>query len=174
VATFNLGGDVDNIQEPVLLPNDKYALIIYAEPERLPNKTLRDNGEDADGAGYNIVIRTKVYLPDTPEFHGRQMNTIYLPMVKDGDDEKYNNRGMTIKDAKLERCAEVVNGFGGTVMGDTVTISKGMMAVGTIIQKKNDLTGKMENELQVFGSQGNPPFTPYEGERPRDLENLFK
>jgi len=174
VATFNLGGDVDNIQEPVLLPNDKYAVIIYAEPEIQPNKALREKGADAEGAGHNIILRTKVYLPESPEFNGRQMNNIYLPMVKDGDDEKYNARGMTIKDHKLERIAEVVEGFGGEVMGDSVTVSKGLMAVGMIIQKKNDTTGKMENELQVFGSQGNPPFVPYEGERSTDLENLFK
>lgn len=173
MATFNLGGDVDRIQEPTLLPNDKYAVIISQEPEIQPNKTLRDKGAEADGAGHNIILRTRIYLPDVPEFHGRQMNNIYLPMVKDGDDAKYNMRGMTLKDAKLERIAEVVNGFGGEVNGDTITISKYMMAVGNVIQKKNETTGKMENELQVFASRGEAPFKPYDGPRPEDYENLF-
>lgn len=174
MTTFELNGNVDEIQEPVLLVNDKYALIISQEPEIQPNKKMRDEGADAEGAGHNIILRTRVYLPENPEFHGRQMNNIYLPVVKDGDDAKYNARGMTLKDAKLERIAEVVEGFGGSVDGDSVTISKYMMAVGTVIQKKNDTTSKMENELQVFGQSGKPAFEPYDGPRPDDYENLFK
>lgn len=172
MATFNVGGNIDDVQEPELLPNDQYALIITQEPEMRENKALRENGADDPKAGHNIVLFTRVYDPDNPKYHGRSLNPIYLPLPKDGDDEKYNNRGMTIKDAKLERIAAVVEAFGGSVDGDTVTVTKFMMAIGNVSQVK-DAEGKMVNELQVFGRNGKPAFTAYEGPRPEDMETVF-
>lgn len=172
MATFDLGGNIDEVQEPELLPNDKYALIITQEPERRPNKALNDNGPDDPKAGYNVVLFTRVYDPENPVYHGRSMNPVYLPMPKDGDDEKYNNRGMTVKDAKMERVAEVVTAFGGSVDGDTFTITKYGMAIGNVIQKKGD-DGKMINELLPFGRNGNPAFEAYGGPRPEDFESVF-
>lgn len=172
MSTFTLDGSIDDVQKPELLPNDKYALVITQEPEMRENKALRDNGADDPKAGHNIVLFTRVYDPDNPKYHGRSMNPIYLPVPKAGDDEKYNNRGMTIKDAKLERIGSIVGAFGGSVDGDQVTVTKYMMGIGNVTQTK-DQEGNLVNELQVFGRNGSPAFEEYTGPRPEDMEAVF-
>jgi len=168
MATFDVNGDLDNIQEAVLLPNDDYAVIITQDPVREPNKVMREEGADADKAGYNIILRTRVYDPEVPEAHGR-MFTIYLPLPNDTDEGKYTPQGQAAKDSKLDRIKNAAGAFSGDGSGTVVNFEAGMMAVAKVIQKvdRNDSSKKV-NEINAFAG-----LTEYEGPRPESVMDAF-
>jgi len=151
MATFDLGMDVDDVQEAQLLPEDWYNCEVVTDPEQQPNKAMKGGGPDADKAGFNIVLRLRV-VDSLPEYNGRQF-TMWLPLPNDSDDGVFAG-GQPARDSKVARIAGVASALSGeSVKGSEATIVEGMRARFLITQKIDNRDGQtLRNELA--------PFTP--------------
>lgn len=136
MARFSMGKSVDDVQEPVLLPEDWYTMIITKEPEMAPNKKMRDGGADAEGAGHNIVLEMQV-ISDVSEFSGRQFR-YWLSLPTSADSEKFTQDGRTIEDFKVAKIVEVVSAFGGMVDGADIELENGMQAQFYVLQEASE------------------------------------
>ena len=132
MATFNMGKDAGDIEQPELLPEDWYPFVISAEPEQLPNAKKKAD-PNAEGAGDNIVIKLSC-LSDDPRFASRPM-TVWLPLPAPGDSEARTPMGQTKEDSKVERITAWAEAFSGSVVeGSEVGLSAGMKAMCYVTQ----------------------------------------
>lgn len=148
MATFDLGKDLDKIVEPELMDEAWYPFEIYKEPEQAKNKIMKNDGADAEGAGYNVVVSVRCI--EESEHKGRVF-TVYLPLPAKGDDQKRNPvSGMLVIDQKVKRNAEFALAFGGTVEGRSFSLAKGMIGQLPVI-KQMDMSGvKFVNGIAPF------------------------
>jgi len=153
MPVFDTGKDLDDIQEPELLPEEWYSMEIIDEPERAMNKKMKEGGADAEGAGYNIVLKLEVIYPDAPQYNGRKF-TLWLSMPVEGDEDRFTAAGQTIEDFKLDQIKKVAQGFAGKeISGSEVEFNKGMKAdfyVKQGIAGGGARKGQPQNEIDTF------------------------
>lgn len=152
-VTFDLGIEVDDIQEAQLLPTDWYTFELADLPKKMPNKAMK-KGPGEEGAGYNLVLKLKTYCPDQPEFNGRSFGdgNIYLPFPNDDDDGRFTPQGQPLKDSKAERIFEFATRYGAT-SGSQGTFRKGALAKLYVIQTISDFgasKGQVVNQIDTF------------------------
>ena len=156
MATFVMPKSVDDIQEPILLPEDWYVCRITKEPTLEDNRTaaLLKKGEmspddpKAAKAGKNIVVSLAT-VSDIPEYNGR-MFTLWLPYPGPGDDSRYDGRGQSYEDSKIARIAEYCKAFSGRGDGSDMNFAEGMQAQVYVIQQLNLSGTKMTNSINLF------------------------
>lgn len=157
MATFNMGKDAGDIQEPELLPEDWYPFEITEEPAVAPNRAMKDGGADADKAGYNIVVHVAC-LDETPEFLGRPF-TVWLLVPTEKDKVERNRMGQTKEDAKIQRNTQFTEAFGGEVDGENISLEKGLRGMLYVIQQVGQDGQTLENSISFFTEA-----KPYSGE----------
>lgn len=163
MATFNMGKGLDDVVEPELMSEDWYLMEIYKEPALAKNKTLLNEGPDAEGAGFNIPVNLRCV--EEGEHKGR-IFTLFLSLPGVGDDDKRNPiSGMTYTDQKTLRNAEFALAFGGTVEGDEFSLTMGLIGK-VFIQQKMDMSGtKLINQINPFNT---PIAMPIDDENVED------
>ena len=173
MGTFGFKKSIDDIEEPVLLPEDWYDFEILSEPKVRPNYDLyQEVGDDPSPEQMeelmkenpkmfqNIEIFMSTESPD-PMYAGRKF-TFRLPWPSDSDEDRYDNNGMKLYDARMRDISKFAEAFGGGADGDTVNIPKGgkgcayvkILPAGTI-----DGVDEDRNTIDRFAG-----FKPY-GER---------
>jgi len=149
MATFNLGKDVDDIQEPELMPEDWYPFEIAEEPEQAPNNAMKEGGPEAEKAGFNIVIQLRCD-DDTPEYKGRPF-WLYLPLPTEGDSSRYTPIGMTMEDSKMQRIKEFAEAFSNSkIEGSEFSLSKGMKGMLYVTQGLDQSGQNLRNQIDAF------------------------
>jgi hypothetical protein len=149
IGMLEFGKDVDEIEAPVLLPEDYYLFVVSGTPKSMKNAAMEKNPSDPK-AGFNWVVPLKTLDRDNPEFNNRTFSA-YLPLPKPEDEEAYDGRGQKLYDAKMERIAKFVTAFGGQVAGKTVMLAPGSKAGLQVVQQVNPRTGDLTNSLNIFG-----------------------
>ena len=153
VATFDIGKDVDDIQEGILLPKEWYLMEITKAPKQEPNKKMKAGGAGAEGAGYNIVLDIATINDDIPEYNAYPF-TIWMSMPTIGDDARKTRSGQTIEDFKLDQIIKVASGFneGKAVAGSKITFKKGQRAFLYVDQEtmtEGPNKGKLVNAINL-------------------------
>uniref|UniRef100_A0A6M3JM72 Uncharacterized protein n=1 Tax=viral metagenome TaxID=1070528 RepID=A0A6M3JM72_9ZZZZ len=164
--TFGFNKGVDDIEEPILLPEEWYDMEICDEPRLSPNKALFDLvGQDATleetetalvadpKAGINLVLNMEVDSSDDA-FNGRKMK-VWLPYPSPIDAERFDHRGQKLYDAKMQRCVELTEAFGGDVSenenGETeITLTKGLRGQCYVIQQRSQSGEELVNSIDTF------------------------
>lgn len=148
MATFSLGKDPDEIVEPELMEEAWYPFEIYKEPTMDKNKVMKTEGEDADKAGYNVIVDVRCI--EDSEHRGRVFR-VYLGLPAKGDDERRNPvDGRLVIDTKVERNATFALAFGGTVEGSSFTLSKGMCGMLKVVKAMDRSGVKFINQVSIF------------------------
>lgn len=160
MAVFKMTKDFNDIQEPQLMPEDWYVMRVSKEPTQDPNKAMRDDGANAENAGYSIVVKLKSEVDD-PEFNGRPF-TIYLSLPNATDEGIFVN-GQPKVDWKEELIAKVTAAFHGLgadrwkeLPGDEVEISEGMRAKFYVTQGVSRDGSRMINDVNVLANLPQP------------------
>jgi len=157
MPTFDLGMEVDDLQEAQLLPVDWYTLKIVADKEGNPpyreaNKAMKEDPQD-EKAGYNLVINLRVEEPDIPEFDNRPFR-IWLPLPSANDEGKYTPMGQLMADSKAERIFDFAKAFSGKEAdGSLVSLNVGMKAQLYITQEisaMGSMKGQLINSIDTF------------------------
>ena len=148
MATFSMGKDVGDIQEPELLPEDWYSFEIVEEPKHAPNKAMKDGGASAEKAGYNIVVSLKC-LDETPEFLGRPF-TVWLSLPTEADKTRRTPMGQTMEDSKIQRNSEFALAFGGEVEGENISLEKGLRGMLYVTQQMDQSRQNFMNSINIF------------------------
>jgi len=156
MATFNVGIGEEDIQEPILMPEDWYVMEINKEPYEDKNKAWKDAGESLnleeaskinEKAGKNIVLQLKV-VSDVPEYAGRVM-TKWLSLPNPNDEGQYMNNGQPKADWKASVIFTWAKAFGGMTEGEEVSFGIGQKALVYIIQGA-DMDGEgLVNEISM-------------------------
>ena len=144
-ATLTFNKNVDDIEQPELMPEDWYVMELRDAPEVKPNKAMQ-NDPESEKAGKNWVVPLVVATGDE-EFDGRWF-TLFLPLPKPGDDKKRTPMGQTVEDQAMERIGQFVEAFGGNIQGDTVSVKKGMR--GQCYVDRQVLNGEPRNGINMF------------------------
>ena len=150
MATFDLGKEQDDLQEPVLMPEDWYTLVISQKVVKKKNKAWKDGGEklaaaDIKGAGENLIIQGRI-VSDEPEYNGRVFFK-YLALPNPSDEGKYMNDGQPKKDWKLDQIYKWVEAFGGSIEGSTVGLNVKMKAQVYIEETEDNRSGDTINAI---------------------------
>jgi len=152
VATFDIGKDVDLIQEGVLLPKEWYLLEIAKAPRQDPNKKMKAGGAGAEGAAYNIVLDLITVHEDIPEYNNVPF-TLWLSLPALGDSDRKMRGGQTFEDFKLDQIVKVVRGFSGKeVTGAKISFHKGQRAylyVDQEVMSEGPNKGKTVNTINL-------------------------
>ncbi len=126
MPVFDVGKDVGDIQEGELLPEDWYTMEITSVSQE-PNKALKEGGQTAEGAGFNIEIEMKT-LHENEMLAGRPYK-VWLALPREGDAENRTKRGNTIEDFKIGQIRDYFEAFAKRSMaGSTVDFATGMQA----------------------------------------------
>lgn len=158
MATFDLGKDASDVQEPELLPQEWYPFVITEDPIQEPNRKMKDGGPTADGAGFNVVVKL-VCADETPEYNGRPFR-VWLPLPAPGDDEKYTPVGMKVSDSKIRNIDNFQFGFTGERLeGNAFALSAGMSAQLYVNQQLDQTGTTLRNGIDNFA-----------GSKPIDME----
>lgn len=147
MSTFEFSKDVDDIEEPLLLPEDWYTVQIFKEPEILPNNKMKVDPEQ-EGAGHNLVVKLKT-TDQEPEFNGRVL-TVWLPWPGPNDEEIYTGKGQKQSDAKMERVVEFALAFGGEVDGKKISLATGLEGSCYIVQGLDQAGKDVINSIDTF------------------------
>ena len=150
MAELEFGKDVDDIEEPLLLPEGWRTFELMDEPKTEENKAMKEDPE-AENAGHNWSLRL-ASCDGEAMYNGR---TFFLrfPIPKEADKDAYDSRGKKIYDAKMERITGFVSAFGGYVAGRRVELlkgAKGMCYVLQQISKFGASLGQPENQIDIF------------------------
>lgn len=157
-VTFDMGGSVDEIMEPELVPAGWVTVEIADDPVLTPNSVKREAGCekaadpcDVDGAGNNVRLELSLVMPEVPEFNLRSY-TVWLGMPANGDDKKINRYSHMRKDhEKLNRLANWSSKFSGKqVTGRNAIFGKGMRAKIYMGQRKKRDGAGNENFVDIF------------------------
>lgn len=157
---LDFGKSVDDIEEPVLLPEGWRTLELLDEPKTEENKALQEqkrSGTVNPDAGHNWLLRLAT-VDSEPMYDGR---TFFLrfPIPKEGDKESYTSRGQNVFDAKMSRIVGFVTAFGGYAGGTKVELHKGAVGMAYVLQQINKQSGQVENVIDIF-NQGFKPADP--------------
>lgn len=149
MTIIRLPKNIEDIQEPEVLPEDYYKLRLIEEPEVAPNKKKQEGGETAPGAGNNLIMSMRV-VSDNPEQNGRPFKKwIGLPTTADKTDVMKS--GMTREDSKLKMLGRIQAGFTGVAPeGDEINLQAGMEAWCYITQGLNQAGTGFENDLDFM------------------------
>lgn len=157
MSTLDLGKSQDEIEAPVLMPEEWYPFEITKDPEVKPNAMMGENPEDPK-AGHNWVVNLVTIDAAEPEFNGRRF-TLWLGVPKPADNDLYTGNGQKIYDSKMERIIDFVENFGGSVDGAEVALKEGLRGQCYVLQGIGQ-SGDVENKIDIFNSG----YKPYEGE----------
>ncbi len=149
LGMLEFGKDVDDIEKPVLLPEDFYLFEVSATPKTAKNKEMEKN-PSSEKAGFNWVVPLKTVGNAEPMFNGR-MFSAYLPLPRPEDEHEYDGRGQKVYDAKMDRIARFVAAAGGQVGGRTVMLAPGSKIGLKVVQQVNPRTQELTNGLDIFG-----------------------
>ena len=146
---IDLPKNIEDIVEPEALEEDYYLLRIVEEPTIEANKKLKEGGEEAPGAGYNLILSMRVQSDD-PLVHGRQFKK-WLGMPSEADKTDILPSGMTREDSKISMLSRISSAFSGEQQtGQSITLSAGMEA-WCYVSKVLDQTGqRFVNELDFM------------------------
>ncbi len=152
MATFELGKRKEDLQAPILLPEDWYTAEISREPYEAKNRKWKDGGEDRppeeiEGAGKNIVVNMRI-ASDVPEWAGRSL-TKWLPLPNPSDVAKFTNDGQPMEDWKLDTIYKWVAAFQGDAEGSNVTLGTGAKAQVYVVQAIGQDGETMENSISM-------------------------
>jgi len=132
--TVTLPKNVEDISEPVPLPEGWYTLQIIDEPEMAANRAMSDRGPGDVDARTNIVIKCAV-VSDDENINGRPF-ILYLSMPNANDATRRTKLGQTYEDLFSVRIADYAEAFGGSrPVGDEVGFSVGQRALFYIVQE---------------------------------------
>lgn len=151
MSELDFGKSVDDIEEPLLMPEGWRTFNLMDEPKTEENKAMKaqkTSGQDNPDAGFNWMLRLAV-AGDEAQYNGR---TFFLRFAipKEADKESYTGRGQKIYDAKMSRIVEFVQAFGGLVSGSRVGLQKGAKGMCYVLQGINQLSGQLENQIDIF------------------------
>lgn len=148
LGMLEFGKDVDDIEKPILLPEDYYLFEVSGTPKTTKNSAM-EKDPSSPKAGFNWVVPLRT-ISDEATFSGR-MFTAYLPLPRAEDDKEYDGRGQKVYDAKMERIARFVKAAGGQVGGKTVMLAPGSKIGLKVVQQVNPRTQELGNSLDIFG-----------------------
>lgn len=152
-ATLDLGKSVDDIEEPVLMPEGWYAFEVIDDPQVLPNSAMKEDPQ-GDKAGYNWVVHLKS-VHDEAVYDGRRY-TLWLGVPKVEDNDKYTPQGQKVYDAKMQRIVDFVAAFGGEIAGSKVSLRSGAIGQAYVLQRVNNVSGDLENAIDIFNNGFKP------------------
>ncbi len=152
MATFELGKRKEDLQAPILIPEDWYTVELSREPYESKNRKWKDGGEDLPaeeivGAGKNIVVNMRV-VSDIPEASGRQL-TKWLALPNPSDSGRFTNDGQPIEDWKLDSIYKWVAAFQGEEEGSNVSLAQGAKAQVYVVQAIGMDGETMENSISM-------------------------
>lgn len=147
MAELEFGKSVDEIEEPVLIPEGWRVFKLEDEPKVEENKAMRENPGSPE-AGHNWLLRISV-VDDEGMYNGR-MFFLRLALPRPSDEENYSSRGQKLADAKMQRIVGFVEAFGGSVEGRKVNLGAGAMGQAYVLQQLNGLSGEPENAIDIF------------------------
>ncbi len=157
---FDIGVEVDGIQEAELLPVDWYTVEIVQDrdgkgPYKEANKAMKED-PGAEKAGYNLVINVRVYEPDIPEFNNRAFR-LWLSLPTPNDEETFTAGGQKTSHMKASSIFNISAGFQGIpreeMEGSTVSFpvgSRAKMYVTQEIAQFGRMKGQLVNTLDSF------------------------
>jgi len=148
MTTFEFNKRIDEIEEPVLLPEDWYPFRISEEPELAENKAK---------TGKNLVIRLEC-ISDNPIYKGR-IFTIWLAWPSVEDSSSYTARGENLYDLKMRRIAGFVEAFEGSVQGSTIDIVRGGRGLAYVTVGLDQQGKGPVNSIDSFS--GFKPYAPF-------------
>jgi hypothetical protein len=151
MSELDLGKNIDEIEEPQLMPEGWRTLQLMDDPVTEENKAMKQqksSGQTSEEAGFNWRLRLAV-VDDAPECNGR---TFFLrfPIPKEADKSTYTGKGQKVYDAKMSRIVAFVQAFDGYSQGTKVELHKGAKGMAYVIQSINQLTGQLENQIDLF------------------------
>lgn len=146
MSTFSFPKPVEDIEEPVLLEEDWYLCEIAGKPEKRTNRAE---------TGQNLVIPIRLTGNNVEGANGRRY-TLYPPWPSDADESQYDGRGMKLSDAKIQRIAGIVEGFGGVVDGTDIMLEEGMQGYVRIVQAMDQAGENIVNNVDLFSGVKNP------------------
>ncbi len=149
MSTVTFGKRVDDIEEPILLPEDWYPMEVLKEPEVMINKAKKDDPE-AENAGDNWVVSMKT-VDCEEEFAGREM-AVFLGIPNEKDKYKFTRDGQRIYDKKMQNIVNFAEAFGGTIGEDDATLNAGALGRVYVLQGPNRISGEMENSIDIFNA----------------------
>ncbi len=147
-STLRFGKRVDAIEKPILLPDDWYTVQVIKKPKVVDNAAKKAD-KDSEDAGENWVVDIRVVSKD-PTFSGREFS-LFFPLPRPGDEERYDRNGQRLEDAKMERIVKFIEKFGGDVGEETVTLGVGCRGGIHIQQRIDSRTGEIGNNPDMFG-----------------------
>lgn len=149
MTTLTFDKNIEDIEEPILLPEDWYIFRVTEPPKIEDNKAKKDKKTYTEGAGKNLIISLRS-VSENPEHSGRAFK-LYLPYPVAEDMENYDGRGMVKYDAKLERIADFAEkATGCTADGNEITILPNAL-IGIYVTQSLDQQGeKLTNNLDWF------------------------
>lgn len=139
---------VDDIEEPILLPEEWYSFELIQNPEIKPNAAMNSDPE-GEKAGHNWVVTLRTIECEDPSFNGRRF-VLFFGIPKEADNENYTNDGQKIYDAKMKNIVEFASAFGGDVMEDTVELHAGAKGMCYVLQGLHRTSGEPENSIDIF------------------------
>jgi len=154
MAELEFGKDVDDIEEPVLIPEGWKVFELMDEPKTEKNNAMKEqerSGEENPDAGFNWSLR--LATTDGEAMYNGRTFFLRFPIPKEADKDAYDSRGKKIYDAKMERITGFVSAFGGYVAGRRVELlkgAKGMCYVLQQISKFGASLGQPENQIDIF------------------------
>lgn len=146
---LEFGKDVDDIEKPLLMPEDYYLFKVTGTPKSEKNKEMQNN-PGSEKAGYNWVVPLSSIDRDNPQFSGRTFRA-FLPLPKPEDENTYDGRGQKVYDAKMDRIKKFVIAAGGVAEGKTVMLAPGSLIGLHVVQSVNPRTQELVNNLDIFG-----------------------
>ena len=149
MTTLTFDKNIEDIEEPTLLPEDWYIFRVTEPPKIEDNKAKKDKKTYSEGAGKNLIISLRS-VSENPEHSGRAFK-LYLPYPVAEDMENYDGRGMMKYDAKLERIADFAEkATGCSAEGNEITILPNAL-IGIYVTQALDQQGeKPINNLDWF------------------------
>ena len=148
MPTFTFPKPIEEIEEPILLEEDWFKSRICAPPSIEPNNAMKTD-PNSEKAGHNLVIPVILTGNDVEGADGRRF-TLYPPWPSEKDEGLYDGRGMKLSDAKMERIAGIVGGFGGLVEGTDVMLEEGMEGY-VFVNREMDKQGQnIVNNVDLF------------------------
>ena len=172
MARFPMSKRPEDIEVGFLLPEDWYTVEITAEPELKPNRAKQNVNEslqkeevpldeDLEKSGYNINIKVATVDCPDPAFN-RRMFTLYIPEPREGDEDRFNQRGQSFENMFLERKWKIFLAFHpSATLADEPEFNIGDRAQVYITQQKSFSGTDLQNAVEMNFIPR--PVSEYEG-----------
>lgn len=149
MTVITLPKEIDDIQEPIPLPEDYYRLRLVEEPFLEDNKKKKEGGANAPGAGLNLILTLRTVSED-PEHNGRGFKK-WLSLPTEADKTDITAMGQTKEDFKISILVKVQNGFSNQqAEGNEIVLEAGQEAWCYISQKLDQSGSRIINELDFM------------------------